>query len=62
MRIHSRTWACKLITTSLFLSVLAVFAFAQSDLTSVHGTIQDPTGATVAGATVTVRNTATGLP
>src|SRR3954453_6111874 len=61
MRKYFSAWACKLFTTPVFLGVLAVVAFAQSDQTSVHGTVQDPTGATVAGATVTVRNTATGV-
>src|SRR5947209_15927895 len=44
----------------LFFSVFAVVAFAQSDLTAVTGTIHDPTGAVVSGATVTIRNMATG--
>ena len=39
---------------------MAAGCFAQSDLTNVTGTVHDPTGATVAGATVTIRNLGTG--
>ncbi len=57
--------------TSLFhlrlaFSLLAVFllapvAFAQFDTATVLGTVADSNGAAVAGATVTLRNTATGI-
>ncbi|MBV9308287.1 MAG: carboxypeptidase regulatory-like domain-containing protein, partial [Acidobacteriaceae bacterium] len=39
---------------------LASILFGQSDLTSVTGTIHDPSGAVVANANVTVKNQATG--
>ncbi len=46
----------------LFAALLfaAAFAFAQVDVTSVTGTVSDPTGAAVPGATVQAVNTATG--
>src|SRR4051794_8123287 len=44
----------------IFFAVFATVAFAQSDLTAVAGTIHDPTGAVVSGATVTIRNNQTG--
>ncbi len=46
--------------TSFLLIFFAATSFAQSDLTAVAGTIHDPTGAVVAGATVTIRNNQTG--
>jgi hypothetical protein len=45
------------------LAIIAVFslsAFGQQTTGSLHGTINDPNGAVVAGATVTLTNTATG--
>ena len=40
-------------------AVLSLVAFGQNATTSVHGTITDPTGAVVQGATVTLTNTTT---
>jgi hypothetical protein len=40
-----------------FCAVLSVVAFGQNATTSVRGTIADPTGAFVQGATVTLTNT-----
>jgi hypothetical protein len=51
------------VRACLVLSLAFLFclcASAQSDLTSVTGAIRDPSGATVANATVTFRNQATG--
>jgi len=48
------------LAASFLLVFSAATGFAQSDLTAVAGTIHDPTGAVVSGATVTVRNQATG--
>lgn len=60
MRIFLKAKLRKLFATSLFLTVFSALCLAQSDLTTVQGTIHDPTGATVAGATVTVKNAGTG--
>jgi len=57
-RIHLRSWAL-FAALAVFLG-LAPSLYSQSDLTSVTGTIHDPTGATVPNATVTVRNASTG--
>ncbi len=57
MRTRLRASLCATVLSFLF---FALSSFAQSDLTTVTGTIHDPTGATVAGATVTIRNQATG--
>ncbi len=40
---------------------LGTFALAQTATTSLHGTVYDPKGAVVAGATVTITNPATGF-
>src|SRR5258707_3203699 len=40
-------------------AVLSVVAFGQNATTSVRGTVTDPTGAFVQGATVTLTNTTT---
>jgi len=42
------------------LALVAVFAFGQAETGSIAGTVTDPSGAVVPGATVTVRNLATG--
>jgi hypothetical protein len=46
--------------TSCFLAI-GTLAFAQSATTSLRGTVADPKGAVVAGATVTLSNPATGF-
>jgi len=51
---------CIRISWILALILVSVSAFAQTDAT-VSGTVVDPSGAHVAGATVTAVNTATGL-
>ncbi len=45
----------------LFLSVSAAFAQAQASSANLAGTVVDPTGAVVPGATVTARNSATNI-
>src|SRR5689334_1723810 len=48
----------------LFLGLLltwSTFAFGQSSTASILGNVTDQTGAAVAGATVTITNTGTGL-
>jgi hypothetical protein len=40
-------------------AVLSLVAFGQNATTSVHGTVTDPTGAFVQGATITLTNTTT---
>jgi hypothetical protein len=48
-------------TKLTLLAVVACIAlFAQSDLGSITGFVKDPTGATIPGATVTIKNEATG--
>jgi hypothetical protein len=52
-----------LLHLCVFAAMIGVFGFpanAQSDLTSVTGTIHDPSGASVPNATVTMKNDATG--
>lgn len=50
-----------LTATITFLSTLAIFAQTQSNAADLTGTVTDPNGAVVAGATVTARNPATGI-
>jgi len=50
----------KLSAASLFLTVFSAACYAQSDLTTVQGTIHDPTGAVISGATITIKNQGTG--
>ncbi len=52
---------CFLLTAILFLSVSAALAQSQSSTADLNGTITDPSGAVVPGATVTAKNTATGV-
>ena len=52
---------CFLLTAILLLSVSAALAQAQSSTADLSGTISDPSGAVVPGATVTAKNTATGV-
>src|SRR5438552_19039362 len=49
------------LIASLLLLLTAAPAYAQRITASIRGTVTDPTSAVVAGATVTVRNEATGL-
>src|SRR5205085_1997987 len=51
------------LTLSLFvfLALMASFALAQTSTSRITGTVTDPSGAVVGGATVTVKNEATGL-
>jgi Carboxypeptidase regulatory-like domain len=58
MRFGSRLLAAAV--TSCFLAI-GTLAFAQSATTSLRGTIEDPKGAVVAGATVTLSSQATGF-
>src|SRR5580658_5598290 len=46
---------------ALAMSVLSLPARAQSETAEVLGSVQDPTSATVADATVTLTNTGTGI-
>src|SRR5262245_10979054 len=41
--------------------MLAIAGFAQSPTGAVNGTVTDPTGALVAGASITLRNADTGI-
>jgi len=50
-----------LLCIAFFLSLFAPFAWAQFENGSLVGTVRDATGASVAGAAVTVTNTATGI-
>lgn len=59
MRKKSLAKIYSLVTASLALVFFTSILFGQSDLTSIAGTITDPTGAVVANANVTVRNEAT---
>src|SRR5689334_8609076 len=52
------------LVSGLLLALLVVwstFAFGQSSTASILGTVTDQSGAAVAGATVTITNTGTGL-
>ena len=48
-------------TACAVLLLVAVFAFAQSDNSTISGIVKDPSGASVSGAKVTVKNEGTGL-
>ena len=52
--------ACKGIRIAALLMGLAVLAIGQTFVGGVRGIVQDSTGAMIAGATVTLRNEATG--
>ena len=51
------------LAVSLFVSLLALntLASAQSATTSLHGTVTDPKGAVLSGATVTMDDPSTGF-
>ena len=60
LRISAATARKILLTAMLtFLSALAVFAQTQSNAADLTGTVTDPNGAVVAGATVTATSPAT---
>ena len=56
--LHARSFTFSLLAITLLTSSLLV---AQIDTGSIVGVVKDPTGAAVKGATVTLRNTATGV-
>lgn len=51
----------RLLTGLVTLILLAGFVWAQTETGQIAGTVSDPSGAVVPNATVTLRNTATGL-
>ena len=55
-RIHFR-----LVISLLAVFLLAPTAFAQFDTAAVLGTVTDAAGSAIPGATVTLKNTATGV-
>src|SRR5947209_4903701 len=57
---RSTIHALRSLALVLITCLVSTQLWAQSDLTSVAGTIRDPSGATVPNATVTIRNTGTG--
>ena len=57
----ARRRASRTLLACLMAALLPVTAFAQFDTSTVLGTIKDSTGAVVPGATVTLKNTATGI-
>ena len=61
--LRSKPWnlLTNLLALSLFSLSLFSTALAQEPTGSIEGTVTDPQGAIVQGATVTVRNTATSL-
>jgi hypothetical protein len=60
-RISAVVEKCLILTTILLFSFSAALGQAQSSTADLIGTVTDPNGAVVAGATVTVRGLATGL-
>jgi hypothetical protein len=56
---RSRSWQAVVVVISLL--ALSTFSFAQSANTSLRGTITDPKGAVMQGATVTLANPSTGF-
>ncbi len=59
MRTASLLYSC--LFTLLLVCAASSTTYAQFDTATVLGTVHDPNGAVVAGATVTLRNTATGI-
>ena len=51
----------RIFVSIIFLVMAAGAAFAQSNTGEIAGTVHDPQGAVVPGATITITNTATGL-
>src|SRR5690242_19739047 len=56
-----RSVARYLLALSLFSFAAAPTAFAGDVYAALHGTVTDPAGMVISGATVTVTNTATGI-
>ena len=52
----------RMLFTTVFVLVLVVAAFAQTERGTIRGTVQDPSGAVMAGVKVTAVNVATGVP
>src|SRR5438552_15015884 len=52
---------CVKLMAAVCLLLLSTIAFAQSDLSTITGTIKDPSGSAVPNAKLTVRNEATGV-
>ncbi len=51
----------KMVASSLFLAVFTGMMFAQGGATgAISGVVQDPTGAVIANAKVSIKNEATG--
>ena len=61
LRISAVAGRALFLAAVLFLSAGAAFAQAQASTADLGGTVVDPTGAVVPGATVTARNSATGI-
>src|ERR1700686_2535730 len=53
---------CRLLAAAIGASLLCVPAFAQGTQGRILGTITDPSGAVIAGATVTVTDVQRGIP
>src|SRR6476659_2549854 len=54
------SWRWSAVALIAILVLAASPVFAQSDLTSISGYVKDPTGASVPGAQITLKNEATG--
>src|ERR1700742_4612019 len=52
---------CVALALITLMSAVAIFAQTQSTAADLSGTVVDPNGAVVAGATVTAKNNSTGL-
>src|ERR1700688_3510881 len=60
--VYMRTVMMKNVVNIVVLLVVSTgMAFSQSDIAVVFGVVKDPTGAAIAGATVQLRNEATGV-
>lgn len=60
-RLHMRLRSCLLAAVVLILILIVAPALAQQTLGALNGTVVDSSGASIAGAAVTVRDTQTGL-
>ena len=54
-----KRWLMSLVSLATLILSMATLAFAQQPTGSIEGTVNDPSGAVVAGATVTIREVAT---